>query len=86
MPNIKSAKKSMRTSEARRLSHHAVKSQLSTTRRKLYASISSGDKTASETEFRVYCAQLDKAVKKGSVKANNASRRKSRAAASLAAI
>ena len=86
MPNIKSAKKTMRTSEERRQANFAEKSRLTGTRRKFLEAVAGGDKSAGESLFRTYCSHLDKAVKRGTIKANNANRRKSRAAAKLAAI
>ena len=86
MPNSKSALKRMHTSQEANERNRGAKSRLNLTRRKLYAEIESGDATGGQATFREYCSHLDKAVKKGTIKANNASRRKSRAAARLAAI
>ena len=86
MPNIKSAKKRMITSEKSRQSNIATKSRVSTERGKLLQAIEAGDKTESNKLFRVYCSVLDKAVKKGVIKANAADRRKSRIARKITAI
>ncbi len=86
MPNTKSALKRMHTSQARNQANRAAKSRLSLTRRQLYEAIDRGDATGSEASFREYCSRLDKAVKSGTIKRNNASRRKSRAAARLAKL
>ena len=86
MPNIKSAKKRMKTSEESRVANQGVKTRVVSTRRKFIETAATGDKAASEARFRDFCSALDKAAKKGVIKANNASRRKSRAAAHLAAI
>jgi len=83
MANIKSAKKRIKTSAGRQARNRSVKSEVSTTRTKLYAAIEAGDSSKSGELFRLYGSLLDKAVKKGMVKANAASRRKSRAAARL---
>ena len=86
MPNTKSAAKRMKTSEQQHVRNHAEKTRLSTTRRKLYASISAGDVEASRTLYTTYCSYLDKAVKHGVIAANNASRRKSRATLQIAKL
>ncbi|OVE74057.1 30S ribosomal protein S20 [bacterium B17] len=86
MPNIKSAKKRMKTSAAKQELNKSVKSTISSQRRKLYEAIAAGDKSECEELFRAYGSSLDKAAKKGVIKANNASRRKSRAAARMASL
>lgn len=86
MPNSKSAKKRVRTSGLQHQANSSAKSRLSSTRRQLSESVAGGDKASSETIFRQYCSHLDKAVKLGAIKANNASRNKSRAAASVASL
>lgn len=84
MPNTKSAFKEMKTSAIKRDTNRGVKSGLATIRRKFLESVEANDASGSEASFRQYCSDLDKAVKKGVIKPNNASRRKSRAAARLA--
>ena len=79
MPNIKSAKKRMRTSVKRQEGNRAAKSRIVTTRRTFYDAILAGDNAATQTAFNVYCSVLDKAVKRGALKSNAADRRKSRA-------
>lgn len=86
MPNIKSAKKRLKTSVKAHDRNRAVKSEVSSTRRRLFEAIAGGDSKAAQDIFRVYCSQLDKAVKKGMMKRNNASRRKSRTTARLTAM
>ncbi len=86
MPNIKSAKKRMRTSAKSQERNRAVKTRVTSTRRKVMDAVVAGDKTKGEAAFRAYCSVLDKAAKVGTIKKNNASRRKSRAAARLASI
>ncbi|MFC1452820.1 30S ribosomal protein S20 [Verrucomicrobiota bacterium] len=83
MPTTKSAAKRMKTSEEKRVRNRAVKSEISSTRRNLYELIAGGDGTESNRVYRGYCSLLDKAVKKGVIQANNASRRKARAFAHL---
>ncbi|MCC6142181.1 MAG: 30S ribosomal protein S20 [Candidatus Hydrogenedentes bacterium] len=83
MPHTKSAAKRMRTSGIKRQTNRAAKSRLASTRRLLLEASAKGDKTKAEEHFRTYCGFLDKAVKQGAIKANNASRHKSRAAVLL---
>jgi small subunit ribosomal protein S20 len=86
MPNTKSARKRMRTSERRRQSNRTAKSGIQTARRRLYEAVAAGDRETSEQSYRRYCSLLDRAVKHGTLKPNNASRRKSRAARRIAAM
>ncbi|MDA1043961.1 MAG: 30S ribosomal protein S20 [Verrucomicrobia bacterium] len=86
MPNTKSARRWMVKSVELRDNGRAVKSQLNSVRRKFYEYVAGGDASGGQTSFREYCSLLDKAVKKGVIKANNANRRKSRASARLSAL
>ena len=86
MPNIKSAKKRVKTSGKKRLLNKAAKSKLASLRVKLYKTITEGNKAESQAIYKTYNSLLDKAVKKGMIKANEASRRKSRATLRIAAI
>jgi len=86
MPNIKSAKKRMRTAEKSRQRNRAVRSSVNTARRRVAEAIETGDKAKSETLYREYCSALDKAAKTGRIKANTASRRKSRLGKQLASM
>jgi small subunit ribosomal protein S20 len=79
MPNIKSAKKRLRTSEKARQGNKSVKSRITTTRRSFYTAVVGDDQAAARTALSTYCSALDKGVKRGAIKKNNASRRKSRA-------
>lgn len=83
MPNIKSAAKRCRTSEAARLRNRSVKSKINTFRRNLEQSLESGDQETARKRYAEYCSILDKAVKKGVVSANLAARGKSRKAAAV---
>lgn len=83
MPNIKSAKKRMKTSEISRVANKSVKTSIATCRKKLIEVIASGDLERSKQMLSEYSSQLDKAVKRNIVKANAASRRKSRMAIRL---
>lgn len=86
MPTSNSAKKRLKTAEQNRIGNVAVKSRVRSTRTKLYAVIDGGDKEQAEALFRTYCSALDKAVKRGVIKANASGRRKSAASKRLAAV
>ncbi len=76
MPNIKSAKKRVRTSETRNLRNRIIKSQMKTSIKKLNEAISEGDLTYAETMFKSTISMLDKAVLKGTIHKNVANRKK----------
>lgn len=86
MPNTKSAAKRIKTSLKNREGNRAVKTRIATMRRKLGDAIASADASVANTAFSAYCSALDKAVKRGNVKANTASRSKSRAAARIKSL
>lgn len=84
MPNIKSAEKRMRTSEKARRRNKAIRSAISTMRRRFLELIAAKDKEKIGPAFSQYCSILDKAAKKGVIKKQKAVRRKRRAAAKMA--
>lgn len=86
MANIKSAEKRARQSDAQHIANHAAKSDVLTCRKGLLAAVAKGDKAAATGAFAHFASRLDKAVKKGILKQNNADRRKARAHALLASI
>ncbi|MDK2857283.1 MAG: small subunit ribosomal protein [Verrucomicrobiota bacterium] len=79
MPNIKSAKKRMRSSEKQRVGNMAVKTKVKTARRKTREALAAGSAEATVEAVRNYSSTLDKAVKRGVIKKNTAIRRKKRA-------
>ena len=83
MPNIKSAKKRMRSSEKRRVGNMTVKTKVKSVRRKTREVLTAGVAETSEQAVREYSSVLDKAVKRGVIKKNTAIRRKKRAVAAL---
>ena len=85
MPNIKSAIKRDAISKARRLRNLSNKSRLHTARRTFLAAVEAGDAAKSAEALRVFSSEIDKAAKKGAITKNGAARRKSRAAALVAA-
>lgn len=86
MANLKSAEKRARQSVAQHLANHAIKSEVASYRKRLMTALAAGDKAAAATAFNAFSSKLDKAVKRGVLPKNNADRRKSRAAAKVAAL
>lgn len=80
MPNIKSAKKALRNSARRRVENDRRRKDMRSVIKDIKSLVSSGEaKTAQEKLSTAYKA-IDKASKKGIIKKNNASRKKSRLA------
>lgn len=86
MPQIKSAKKRLRTSEKARVSNAAVRTRVKSSRRALLEAIGKGDKKAGTEAYQAYCSILDRAANKGVIKTNTAARRKTRAADKIRAL
>lgn len=86
MANIKSAIKRERQAKANHARNKAAKNVLADTRKKALAAIASGKKDEAVKEYSEYSSKLDKAAKKGIIKKNNASRKKSRMALAIAKI
>ncbi len=80
MPNIKSAKKRVKTTEARTLRNKMIKSDMKTAIKKLDAAIVEGNKDAIDTTFRAAVKTVDQATAKGVLKKNTASRKKAQMA------
>ena len=78
LPNIKSAKRRVRTEEKANLRNRIVKSELKTIARKFTTAVSAGDKAAVADLSREYTGALDKAAIKGVLHRNNADRKKPR--------
>ncbi|MDQ1730394.1 MAG: small subunit ribosomal protein [Pseudonocardiales bacterium] len=77
MANIKSQIKRIRTNEAARLRNKSVKSALKTSIRSFRAAAEAGDKDKATTALLHASRQLDKAVSKGVIHANQAANKKS---------
>lgn len=77
------AKKAARQSVKRYARNHSVRRATRTAVGNARRAIASGDGTAAEPSVRMAISFLDKAVKKGVLHKNNASRGKSRLAAAL---
>ncbi|NNG36526.1 30S ribosomal protein S20 [Nakamurella aerolata] len=86
MANIKSQIKRIKTNEAARQRNKAVKSALRTSVRRVRTAIAAGDKATAGTELVTASRDLDKAVSKGVIHANQAANRKSALAKQVAAL
>jgi small subunit ribosomal protein S20 len=86
MANHFSALKRARQTEKRSARNRNNTSRLRTALRDLRESLAKGDKTAAEQVFRQTVSALDKAIQKGSLHKNTASRYKSRLSARLNAL
>ena len=86
MANHLSALKRARQTERRTTRNRANASSLRTQLRDLRETISKGDKAAAEQTYRKTVSILDKAIQKGTLHENTASRYKSRLGARVAAM
>ena len=86
MANHFSALKRARQTEKRTVRNVANTSRLRTALRQLRESLAKGDRQAAEQVFRQTVSALDKAVQKGVIHDNTASRYKSRLSARLNAV
>jgi small subunit ribosomal protein S20 len=86
MPNLPSAKKSIRKDRKRRLHNLAIESDLKTLIKKLNSLISSSKKDEAAKLLSIVMSKLDKAAKKNIIKRRNADRKKSRLSAKIAAL
>ncbi|MCL1919934.1 MAG: 30S ribosomal protein S20 [Kiritimatiellaeota bacterium] len=84
MAKIKSAVKRVKQAEASRVRNKAGKSRVLTARKKVLSAIGTGNKEEATKAYSEYSSVLDKTAKKGIIAKNNASRKKSRMAASIA--
>jgi len=78
MPNIKSASKRVEITRVRTIRNARIKSALKTTIRKLEEAMKAADKEDAGTKLRKAVVTIDKAVTKGILHKNAASRKKSR--------
>jgi small subunit ribosomal protein S20 len=77
MPNKKSAKKELRKSVKREAANLKVKKLMKTTVKDSLKKVQAEDKSVKE-DLATIMKNIDKAAKKGVIKKNNASRKKSR--------
>jgi len=80
MANSKSAKKRILVAERNRVRNQAVKTRVKTMAKKVLATLELKDVEAAKTALSVAYKELDKAVSKGILKKNTASRKKARLA------
>lgn len=78
MPNIKSAIKRVKTSEARNAQNTTAKSSMRTAVKKAEAAVATNDATAAKEALVTAASKLDKAAAKGLIHKNAAARKKSR--------
>lgn len=81
MANIKSAKKRIKVIETKTARNKAAKSKLKTILKKFDQVVASGDKAAAEAQLKVCTSEISKAVSKGILHKNTASRKISRLSA-----
>ena len=77
MPNIKSAIKRVKTTEARTKANASIKTVYKTTVKNFRAAVEAGQKDKAVELFKVATKAVDKAADKGVIKDNTASRKKS---------
>lgn len=86
MANHFSALKRARQTEKRTIVNRSNTSRLRTQLRRFREALTAGNRQAAEQQFRETVAAMDKAVHKGSIHKNTASRYKSRLSARLNAM
>ena len=83
MPNTKSAKRRVRSSERKRVRNVADRSKVKTLEKSYLAAVKSGKKDAAATALKAVVSAMDKAAKKGVIKKGTVDRKKSRLAIKL---
>ena len=83
MANSKSAKKRVIVAERNRVRNQAVKTRIKTMAKKVLATVEDQNLEAAKAALSVAYKELDKAVTKGIIKKNTASRKKARLAAKV---
>ncbi len=86
MPNIASAKKRARTSEARRQHNKHIRSGMRTHVKAVVYALDAGDKKAAAEAYKLAVPEIDSSVSKGILHKNKAARTKSRLNARIQAI
>ncbi|MGL4533815.1 MAG: 30S ribosomal protein S20 [Fusobacteriaceae bacterium] len=86
MANSASAKKRIMVAERNRVRNVAVKSRIKTMTKKVLAAIENNNLELATSTLSIAYKEFDKAVSKGVLKANTASRKKSRLAARVNAL
>lgn len=83
MANIKSAKKRILVTETKTARNKAIKSEVKTMVKKVYAAIEAADKEAAKAAFVAAVSTMDKATSKGVYHKNTTSRKISRLAKAI---
>ena len=83
MANSKSAKQRVIVAERNRVRNQAVKTRVKTMAKKVLATVEDQNLEAAKVALSVAYKELDKAVTKGIIKKNTASRKKARLAAKV---
>ena len=86
MAHSRSAKKRVLVAERNRERNQAVKSRVKTMTKKVLTTVDTKDVEAAKAALSVAYKELDKAVTKGIIKKNTASRKKARLAAKVNAL
>ena len=77
MPNIKSAKKRVKVTEAKALRNQIFKTQMRTIIKQYDAAIAAGDREMATAAYKVAVKKIDQAVTRGILHKNNAAHKKS---------
>ncbi len=77
MPNIKSAKKRVKVTEAKALRNQIFKTQMRTLSKKYDAAVAAGDVAMATAAYKVAVKKIDQAVARGILHKNNAAHKKS---------
>ena len=83
MPNIKSAMKRVKTTKTRTMENSMVKTAYKTATKNFKAAVEEGNKEKATELFKIATKAVEKAAKKGVIKDNTASRKKSNLARTL---
>ena len=75
MANIKSAKKRILIGQTRNERNKAIRSEVKTYIKRVYAAVESGDKAKADDALKIAQKKINMAHSKGVLKANNASRK-----------
>ncbi len=86
MPNIKSAKKRVKVTEAKTLQNQMFKTSLKTAIKKFEKAVEAGDKNTALVCYKEAVSKIDKAVSKGALHINTAARKKSQFTVKLNAM
>jgi len=86
LPNIKSAKKRVRTSHESKLENQVTKSIMRTSVRKVKIAVAAGDRELACTLYNGAASSIDKAARKGVIHKNTAANKKSGLMGAIARI